>query len=775
MKKTKTILYLASAALLLASCGGNVPANSSSSDQAPSSSEETKAWSEEDSSTILSFVGESLPYPAGFASYPSVEIVNDSATSTSFLEIVYPCKALSIADYYQDLKAKGWNVIVGYDGSAEQKDSSGVIFYELTKIGSNGKGLNLTYFHLKRLDGTNRDVIQVYNDFSASQNKATEWKESEKATFASVLGEVPPLMKLGDPYAVSINQGVHCADMLAEDLTSENLDILKSAGYALDEELSSANACYVLKKELQDGNALLASLYYYSGNHASFFFQADVKEYSSWPKEFLSSFESKSGYTIPEFEIEDIDTYYCYTKAGVHYVYGYTEKFGVEYVYESKLSNSGLIYDGAQQWYASWDEKYYVQIITEYISTGEKVFAIAFSTIDAPYTLIADGYPSETVASFLEENGISANAPSFDYSSYSPYSTCHVRKQDYKDVYPDYLSAVKADPTSYGLDEKSSESEIEAKAKELAKEATVLQISIYDPKHETTIEDAYNGITGYQVNDYLIETLRQAKWSRLERTLESAYDVTYEDPTGTIAIGIDLVEEVSIISITYGSGQAHSPVFAFEETTIALSRGNQTRLLYTADMLPYEVTFSSSDPDMVSVDKRGFVKVSENAEIGSTVTITASMNVPDEGKKEIQCLINIAPSYDGESAISDVAKRFNSHFGLKTGDEGAANPKTVSISDPDEGSVFTYWSLELSNPALTSIDEAKTLMAEVLLPIGFANENDNVWGSGLLSDDTPCQMIEYYWYGENCSVQLSVNVYEKEGSVIIAIDSFFSE
>lgn len=780
MKKASKFLLLPACALLLAGCSTETASSSFSSSDISSSESSLPApkgaWNEQEKKAITDFCGEELPYPSGFDEEHSVEEIHDSSTDTSFLQISSPSKELTIGDYHKELAESGWSVILDYLGEAEQLDSNGTSYYELTKISQDGKkGYDIVYFFIDQ-GLTKANVIQVYNDFYAETDPKTSWSEDEKTLFENALGEVPPLVKIGKPCAYrSDSENVYLYDMLAKDLTEENVAILEKEGYLIQDELSKARTSHILKKTLDDGNAIFATLYYASGNHISFSFDTEVKKSPSWPSDFLSSFEAKAGYSVPEFGISDVEEYYYYTKAGSLYVYAITNDTGAEWDYGHKLEGKGLIYDSSQGFYAKWDETSCVKVSSSYNSDGNLVFLIEASLLSSPYDIIEKGFPSEQAADFLSKNSIPVSCPAFDFSSLSPYSTCHLIRQDYEDAYPDCLASVKEDPESYDLSKTSTISEIEAKAKELARKATTLQIKIYDP--EVDEDERGKGESGYKVNDYLIETLRKAGWSRLTRSENKDYDVAFEDPTGTLLIGVGLIKNVSILTLTYGSGSAHSPKFCFDVEKLSLSQGTKMRRLsLTCDMLPYEVTFTSSDPDAVSVDSEGIVNVASDAEIGSKVTITASIEVPNEGKREAKCEITIAPNYDNESAAKAIADAYNSHFNLKEGDEGYATPTLIDKSDAEEGTTFIYYNLSLSSSLIATVAEAKALVDAYLIPENFESTTEGAWNDNMTiivnEQELPSSGVDYYWYGESLDVNLAYSVYESDGKVVIDINAY---
>ncbi len=738
MSKTKIFLALSSA-LLLGACsagGGNADALDSSSNPSSEKSEETKSsdssedfsnWSDDQRMLLKNYAGEILPYPSGFDGEVSFDVSYDEASDSTYLQILCAAPEFGIASYYQSLANSGWAVIKDYNGEAEQSDSKGNAYYELTKI--NGSfGYDITYFHYDFKEAS-YDVIQCYNDFDTELDTRTSWSEEEKTKFVSATTEAPPFLKLGERNAV-VNEGskAYCFDMLAEDLSQENAKILMENGYVLDEETSKSHGNYVLVKTLDDGSTIYASAYYYSGNYVTFSYGPKLYESSSWLDELTSPFEARTGYFIPHFKA---NKYYGYVKDGVTTIYCYTEDFYIDTAYESALLKSGIIYDNTQKFYADWAETYYVKPFTYYDGDGNTVFGIDFAYINTPYDTIESGWPSEKIAKFLADNSISGSVPEFDFSALSPYATCHTSLTNCQEAYEKAYAEVKASPSSYGIGPEKEE-EIVAKAKSLAKASTVYTIRIYDP--EVRIDDTY---TEFKVNDAIYDLCKKAGMTRAE---SNVYDIAMEDSSGRLTIGIDLNhQEVTIISITYGSNQTHDPVFRFDEESHALTPGSVYSLRYTCEGYPYDVVFSS-DNDKVRVDSKGRVTVADDAEEGLIATITASMEIPGEGSKSITCKIIVARNYTDEAAIKAVASAYNTLYALSADDPRAASPKQYTESDADEGTFTSYWCF-YAYPSLSSVSEAKALVTESLVPNGFLAMGD--WEEGQYEDGTVNQTILY--------------------------------
>lgn len=743
--KIKKPLITSLAAALLVSCGG-IPQIQDSGD---STIEERGEWSEEQKALMLDYCGAILPYPLGFEGEVSVNAVADDS-GVPFLQIINASDEFTIGDYYKDLETTGWSGVKDYNGNLEQSDSSGNPSYEFTKISPDGAtGYDLVYYFYKESNAEadeattpKYNVIQCYNVLDTFFDKKTAWSEEEEATFKSILTETPPLLQLGSLNAVksSGEDYVYCYDMLAYDLTLDNVEALKKSGYAIDEEISKEKGSYILKKSLSDGASIYASLYYQSGNVITFTYKAVVSDYSSWPSAFISSFEEETGFDIPYFKL---NTYYTYTKAGAKTIFGYTADSSMQGAYEIALDKTSLVYDAEKGWYTDWEENFYVKLTFGYASANVCLFSLTFAPLSEPYETIASGWPSKNIASFLEDNSISASFPSIDFSSSSLYSSCRLAKQDYATMYAKCLAIIESDPDNYL--ENPTEESIKSLADTMAKERTWIKVKVYDKGSKNS-----DGETIFKANECLIEGLRNAGWSRVA----SDCGLAFEDPEGQVKATVILGKDVSTLEITYGSGYKHTPKFAFDEENVDLAPGKSYNLQYTLDMLPYPVSFSSSDPD-VEVDSKGTIKAKESAEPGKVITITATINVPGEGERSITCTVTITGSYDAKSSLEKVAEFYNAHFNLSSDDENAAKPSRT-------GTEYVEYLFSVST-SLTSVDELEKLVEENLIPYGFSPAQEE-WGEGAFPDGTATYYMEYALYDRDSALTVNLRFAIYSGS-----------
>ena len=772
MKDSRKMVIVSLTSLLLFGCGEIQGGESLSSSEGASSSKEGTSssesspergeWSEEEKELLAYYCGDVLPYPSGFDGEISVDEVSDDS-GVPYLQITDESEAFTLGDYYLELEERGWEAIADYNGEVEQKNSYGNPLVELCKISEDGKkGYDLTYYFYKESEAEadqastpKYNVIQCYNVFDTALDERAAWSEEEKGTFEAVLTELPPVLKLGSVNGVyaSSDDFLYCYDMLAKDLTADNVSILEGAGYELDEKLSEEHSSYVLKKEVSDGAIIYASLYYSSGNIITFAYEAKVTQSGFWPSSFLSSFEESTGFKVPEVACK---SYYTYTKGGVCTLCGYTDDSSVFGTFEIAMDETDAVYDMDRKTYSDWEETFYLKPSFAEVAEGKYLFSLSFALLDSPYDLIKEGWPKEEVASFLKESGIASTVPELSFLSASPRSTCRVYKQDYEDMYGKCLSIIENDPSNY-LDD-PDESSIKALAESMAKERTWLKIKVYDPAVKEGNE------THFKANESLIKSLYDAAWAQVE----CETGIAYEDPEGQAKVTVELSKDVSIVTVSYGSLTPHTPEFAFDESNVDLAPGETYNLQYTLSMLPYEISFSSSDEDSVTVDDKGQVKVKESADPGKVVTITASINVPNEGERKIQCTITVTGSYDAEAAASKVAERYNAHFSLSSEDELAAKPASDLAENPNY--VFT-----VSNPSITTMDQMKQLVSEELIPYGFKiSTYTGDWGEGMLPKDgkeIPDNFIEYALYDKTSKLMVYIRfvVYEEDGEIFLKV------
>ena len=775
----KTLLVLSASALLLGSCQVGASSNSSESSASSNSSETTvsestsvidssedtrEQWDEEEKALLLKYCGEVLPYPSGFLSYVSLNEATDDE-GTRYLEIVNFAEVFTIGDYYKDLEKEGWTGIRDYNGNIAQTDSSGTTYYELTHVSEDGKtGYDLTYyFYTTPYTNDPCNVIQCYNDMDVETDSSTDWKKSTKESFEKTLTIVPAKLKLGasnEVYA-STEDNFAAYDTCAINFTADNVKILQDDGWVLDEKRSKELASWVLEKDATDGAPVYASVYYFFGNRISFTYSYEVYESTTWPSEFVSSFEKSTGFTIPEFSADDIEKYYYCTKKGVNYIYADTDS-DPTLDYEDAMAETTAVFDNYYRWYTDWSETWYLkaEMTTDYASY-EKAFRICFATLDEPYDDVVTGWPSEKVSTFLSDNGLTGvSVPSFDFSSYSVYKTCRVDIANYDDIYDEIYEDIVDDPEYYDIEDATDESEISAKAEDLAKEGTKISIKIFDNEN---ITDS-TGTEAHKAYAYFVSTFKKMGWAKVG---SDAYDVAYEDSTGTVLIGLSHYLDVTTVTITRGSGSKHVADFRFESNDVNVQAGGTYALNIICDLLVGEVTYSS-DNDKFTVDSNGVVTASETASPGDSAIITATILAEGETTpRTATAKVSIPSNYDSESGINKVASMYNDYFKLTSGDAGYAVPS----ANADD----TY-TLTVKPSSLTSVADAESFVTDHLIPEGYGNACNDEWSKGTFESGGTYETTNYNVCNEDeesTMFQLTFKVYadQKDGTIGIIVDS----
>ncbi len=759
----------------LTSCGKTD--NSSASDKSTSSSVDDceplpnysfDQWSDEEKALMEKWCGCVLPYSEDmFGGDIKFEEAYDSDGELSYLQITDKSEKFSLADYYEILNCIGWNVIKTYNGNIFQLDSSENDFVELTYSNKDKTiGYDMMYFHTDSYYDYEEDktyssnVIRCYADLCATRTTETSWNAKELKTIKDVANMELPFIKLGSTNAVTkvnYNQ-MQIIDTCVEDLSEEYSDLLQESGFTLEKKLSTKYDSYILSKTLEDGSLIEVQIYYYAGNGIYVYYTPNMADYSSWPTDIIDEIEDRSGIEIPEFEIADGGKYSYFKKNNTYYIltYDLNDEFDYdEYTY-SELRNTEL----------TWNETISIAV-TDFTEEGEDEdgdivdvmvgFQIAVEVTTPTSTFVKD-WPSkaidDTVSNVLGVDGVSI--PTLDSEVFSDSGYDLKYSINGEDVYNEYFEYYYEDIKVnygiyeyYGINEYSTEDEIKALASQLAREKEGIDVSIFD--------------VGSLAYSSYRENLEEACWYEFT---PSTGDVAYEDPTGQIAIVLDLENEEAgktTISIMPGSGEAHSPELYFEENEATVALGGEKDLYIIAKMLPYKVTYSSSDTTgKITVDTKGLVKVAEDAEDGLKATITASVTDSAGKVYEATCVITAKKilSYTENSAIESVdalikAKGYATTTKYIASDEEIAFPRvTVDFGD-------------------LSVEEVEKLVTENFVPEGFELPEDSEWKScdiRVSEDDEEFidgYMLDYRIDNEACRITLSFYIYILDGSTIM--------
>ncbi len=758
MNKSKKLILLLSATMLLAGCDDTPSSSSSSSingsdassDSASSTQPALLDWTADQKTYLEQYCGEIIAYP--FSSNANDIVFNlqyDENNSRTYLLIAEESDTFTIEDYFVTLEKASWSGIRDYNGNIEQTED-GTTYYELTKT-SNDKGYEIIYQHFSEgNEDTDRkyNMIQCYNDLDYKEDEKTSWTAEEKKIFEDTIISVPSLLKLGKVNKVGKNgqDMAYVYDNLAMDLTLDNVGILKNDGYVLNDALSKERGSYVLEKKIADGESITASIFYSAGNVVTFAYQVETKYSESWPAALFESFKAKTGYDLPTFYSSL--GYYYYTKKGVTTIYSYTNDAYTYYHQMQMNLEQLLIVDNDYSWYTDWNETFYIRPQYGYEEQlSMQVFGYSFGTLDESYDTIKEGWPSENVSNFMTKNNIEGDIPSFDVLSLAASNNVRVKETDYDDIYALAYAAIKANPTSYGLEEGATEEQIKAKAEEKAKEKTMLQIKFYD-------QGVYqNGEKVFKVYEALETTLKKAGWST-DFDYDWRFNKAFENASGSMRIGISYYANVTTLSITYGSGKTHSPIFRFETKNKSVAPGSSYNLDMTIDMLPLdEVTYSSNN-GKITVNEDGCVSVAEDATPGDSAIITATVTDSNGKVYSDTCTISVAVSYTKESAAKAVAKSYNAKFNFVEGDDGY-----VTIANMGEDPEWPVYFFKAQTDFAT-LSELEAFVDENLIPSGFNTYYDE-WDTDLSYDDGTSYEAHSYTYidDEYNTINMNFNVY----------------
>ena len=368
MKIGKKTLAFCLASLLLCGCGGGeVPKGSAdisgeTSSEVVNSSEETTSeetslsesiderWGVKLCALMKQYCGVILPYPEGMLGEEVwFEEVTEENGEAKFLRIYDESSKFTLGEYYAVLEEQGWSETVGYNEEIGRTVDSNP-YYELNKMAGD-KGYNLSYtFQAEEGDIPSGNVIYCRNDFTDKLTSKTDWSAREKENIQLGLNISLPFMALGNGYKVEhpSEDVVLISDRCLTDLCEKYGEALEKDDFILTPYLSRLYDKYIYTKYLDD-KTIYVALSYQNGNRFQFDFSAIPEKTSDWPKDALADIESKSGITIPEFEVtEDLHYYYNYTKNEKVYVYAETP-VDIEHStdYFKRLKEAGFANDGS--------------------------------------------------------------------------------------------------------------------------------------------------------------------------------------------------------------------------------------------------------------------------------------------------------------------------------------------------------------------------------------------------------------------------------------------
>ncbi len=764
MKKTKinagclSVLALLGFALGLSSCKEEgISSSDFSSVEKPDG--HFDKWTDRDLLLMNQYCGGALPY--SFPSKPSVSIQYDSNSDTYYLELVYIDSSFSMKDYYKELAKFDWNVITTYSGEAVQTNTSGIEYVETTKGNEDsGNGYDMIYYFYpeeKDDDGNvtgGDNIIRVYSDLYALASKDTSWDEDTLDTIGYVTTTTLPFINMGEVYAAYAGDydALQIYDKYYKNITADYAKLLIADGFTLNEKDSKTYDAYILNKVLADGSEIDALLYYNSGNNFNFYYTAKVTTSSSWPTDVVNEIKEKTGETLPKFDIAEGGKYNYYKKGNIYFLY--TTDLSDDFDYDdyalNQLQNPKLL----------WNEKIsftsYDMMDDDYETIGYRVVV----SVTGPTSTFVSSYPTDVVNNTLTNLlGITdVNYPSFDSTKIpntGKQMKYTIKGEDYYNAaYKYYYEDIVTYPFFYGLDEDATLEEAKALASKLAKAEEGITISILD--------------VDMQAYDSYEEALYKAGWFEY---YDDYNNTVFEDPTGKLAITLSGYSDLSFdkIGVTTfffhtGSGNTHEEFFSFQEEEVEIAVGGEKQLSVTKKMLPYDVTYSSSDETGgISVDSKGNVTIKDTVEDGATAIITASIQVPGESApRTTTCKVTARKMlvYTPNGVVASVAK-----IAQDLGYEATITP--AEHDDQNDTLTVNFGS------SLTK-DEIKEIIETKFILDGF--DTTHTWddeSSFIIDNGTPDGIevtSSYIVYGidnASCYVLIQFDLYEYNGNMLL--------
>lgn len=729
MKKTQKLILLLSTTLLLSGCGNNASTTSSSSETSGSSSiSYVSSWTDEIQELLKTYCGDVLPFPSNalvgeVGIYEGMDYYGRNCLQLNDLSSSFTLKSIH---WEYDLVDAGWTLQKDSNGNSYKDAYSDGGYLELTKVsGSPSVGYRL----LVSFDSeTGCNLITCYNELETELSKSTDFDEDEKRCIEYSLLTSLPFATWGNDYYVATNEyyaaffdenTVLVQDELAINNEEEIVEALEDDGFIINSYYTKLSGLYVLNKELSDDeDKVFANIqvlvYYNGGNNLQATYIPTVTESETWPATFLSEVETKSGVTVVPCELETVTGYGYYKKHDTYYVTVEASE-SVSFDYTCALEDEGFYAERVDlSTYADWFENIQIKVSENSDeTTGSAVMTLAVKATTSSNTFV-DSFPSDIISSFLESQDISVVPFFLEETGTDMYRYSLTLDYDARYTYwIDYLHAwYKA------MDMEMSEEDIEDLAAEAALEDLGVEIEFVD-----------------DLGDYAEELcgkFYEAGWHR-ETYMDNGYK--FEDPNGELSVTINNeMNGISYVKVGLGSGLKHEPVFGFNQTEVwARPEGIVLLSEYLdVDMLPYEISYTTSDVNVATVDESGIVTIASNAENGSSATIKASLTSADGKVYESSTTVKVT-TLTKDELVSKLADKI----------KGLVVDGTF-IEEEDESS-GVYYIAGAFLASEKSTEEAKKFVEENLIIDGFAvNEFTPTWiKSADYDTGEPYEMIAY--------------------------------
>lgn len=666
-------------------------------------------WSEEERNLMKKYCGEVLPYPSNITGTITLEEKYDNNSEQYCLVFQNEASSFTLKDYYKQLEDNRWTTITSFNRNKVQTNNN-TEYVELTKYADDDSvGYEIMYYFSTSGD-TSYNYLLCYNYFTCKERKETNWSESDLKAIEYVMTSTIPYIALGDKYGISsLNDNtLYIYDYYIQDLSHEYIQILAENGYILDLSKSHSLDKYYLTKTNADGSIIDVLIQYYNGNNFYFYYTPKTYEYSSWPSDVVSEATEGTDVEIPSFDIKEGGKYNYYTKHDVHYIYTYDLDTNFDYYSYAKSIRSELF---------SWDEKLSVHAYILQDDNGDETAFLLYFEKSTPTSTFTSSWPSkgieEGILTSLNVRGVTV--PNIDLGSlnlkkdskYNVYT-----QSDYDEVYEYYL---KLAAQNYGDD--CTEEELKTIAKSYADSqiSVGVELSFYDTK----LENQTDYITRYKVNETYKQALFEAGWYKVP----DSWGNVYEDPTGKIKITVSNTpysdDGYTKVTISAGSGETHEPVFKFSKESYEIGIGSKLNLNLETNMIPYTISYSSSDTTgKITVDENGVVRSSEDSKNGDQATIKAYYVDSDNVEHSVSCTVTVVKTMNYSTTMDEVIKLLsnNGYDAYTRADLYSVGKKLIGEScTVNLGSTITK-------------DEAKTLVYDNLVPADFKKsqwESDN--------------------------------------------------